>query len=114
MPTCIICLSVSLLLVLPPCRVAGVTGWSSILRTLLVHQQHWQSLGMMNFIELAGPIPSEEEWEHDHEDDLEDDHEDVFEGRGEDEDEYELQEGELAEPVGEYPCTVAVSLHGCW
>lgn len=47
-------------------RSAGVTGWSSVLRTLLVHQEHWQSLGLLNFLQLASTPPAAAgEWEED-------------------------------------------------
>ncbi|WIA13662.1 hypothetical protein OEZ85_007224 [Tetradesmus obliquus] len=81
-------------------RCAGVTGWSSILRTLLVHQEHWQSLGMLNFLQLAG-TPTSEEWEEvqdEVEEESEDEGYEVDAGDSEDgeEEEQELQEGEFA------------------
>lgn len=43
-----------------------MTGWSSVLRTLLVHQEHWQSLGLLNFLQLASTPPAAAgEWEED-------------------------------------------------
>jgi len=49
-------------------RYAGVTGWSSVLRTLLVHQEHWQSLGLLNFLQLASTPPAGAgEWEEEEE-----------------------------------------------
>jgi hypothetical protein len=29
-----------------------------VLRTLLVHQEHWQSLGLLNFLQLASTPPA--------------------------------------------------------
>lgn len=41
-----------------------MTGWSSVLRTLLVHQEQWQSLGLLNFLQLAStPASGPGEWE---------------------------------------------------
>jgi hypothetical protein len=37
-----------------------------VLRTLLVHQEHWQSLGLLNFLQLASTPPAAAgEWEVD-------------------------------------------------
>ncbi|KAF6258381.1 hypothetical protein COO60DRAFT_1126959 [Scenedesmus sp. NREL 46B-D3] len=79
------------------CRCAGVTGWSSILRTLLVHQEHWQCLGMLNFLQLAG-TPTSEEWEE-VQDEVEEESEDEgYEfGAGDADDDDEEEEQELQE-----------------
>ncbi len=34
-------------------RCAGITGWTSILRTLLVQQEHWHSLKLFDWVDLA-------------------------------------------------------------
>lgn len=39
-----------------------------MLRTLLVHQEHWQSLGLLNFLQLASTPPAGAgEWEEEEE-----------------------------------------------
>lgn len=74
----------------PAClrRYAGVTGWSSILRTLLVHQEHWQSLGLLNFLQLASTSAAGPgEWEED--EGLEVQGQEWEEEEGEEEEEYD-------------------------
>lgn len=74
-----------------------MTGWSSVLRTLLVHQEHYQSLGLLNFLQLASTPPvGAGEWEED--DALQEAGGQQGEEEGEEEweDEEEWEEGELS------------------
>lgn len=91
-----------------------MTGWSSILRTILAQQEHWQSLGALNYLQLATPAGGE--WGDG--DDEEEEGEEEAEGEegealaeqvegegaddGDEEQEEELQEAELQEAMGEH------------
>lgn len=76
-----------------------MTGWASILRTLLVHQEHWQSLSMLNFLQLATPVA--EEWEGQEAEEEAEDEGYELDGEDEVEEEQELQEREFTDALGE-------------
>jgi len=88
-----------------------VTGWSSIMRSVLTHQEHHQSLGMMNFLQLAAPVAALEEEEDEYEEEYEEEDEveeaEVLEDWAADDQpqqaplEDELTEEEFAQAMGE-------------
>jgi hypothetical protein len=90
-------------------RVPGLAGWSSILRTLLVQQEHWSCLGMLSFLQLASEAQAgPNDWEDGGgDDDGSDEAEEQWEQEGEEEEE-ELDEADLAQAIGAGPVGVRV------